>query len=97
MTSFDDFVQEQLADPEFARAYARAKRPRAFFFHFNKPASIKAGKVQVSVHWDGACHIVDNVVCNVPTQGRIRKTQPRFVMVGKARYMIVSNGVAYLG
>ena len=57
-------------------------KPRAFFFHYNKPASMQAGRAQISVHYNNACHIVDNIVCNVTVRGRIKKTQPRFLMVG---------------
>lgn len=67
---------------------------RAFFFHFNKPASQREGKPQVSVHFKGACHMVDNVVCDVPTVGRSRKTQPKFVMCGLAENLEIKNGIA---
>ena len=65
------------------------------WFHFNKPASRAAKKVQLTVHYKGACHIVDNVVCKVPTQGRLRKTQPMFVMTGRGNLQI-ENGVAVI-
>lgn len=55
-----------------------------FFFHYNKPASQKAGKPQISLHYRKQCIIADNLICNVPTWGVYRKTQPRFVMKGKA-------------
>ena len=64
-----------------------------FFFHFNKPATQRAGRPQVSVHIQGACHIVDNVKCRVSTEGRIRSRQPRFVMVGRANSWRIENGV----
>lgn len=59
--------------------------PRAFTLHYNKPASAQAREPRISVHVAGACHIVSNVICSVPTWGRIRKTQPRWVLAGKAR------------
>lgn len=68
-----------------------------FFFHFNKPASQRAGRPQVSVHIDGACHIVDNVICNVKTVGRVRKRQPLFVMVGRVSRYSIKDGVMVLG
>ncbi len=70
-------------------------KPRSFFFHFNKPASRAAGKPQISVHTAGKCHIVDNVICDVPTVGRIKKTAPTFVMTGKG-FTHIGNGVAVL-
>lgn len=73
-----------------------AKNIRSFFFHFNKPATQKAKKIQVSVHYDKTCYIVDNVVCKVPTQGKLRKRQPRFVMSGKCKEFKIENGVAII-
>lgn len=67
-----------------------------FFFHYNKPASAKAGKAQISVHHKGVCHIVDNVVCLVMSKGRIRERQPKFVMTGTCRDVAVIDRVAYI-
>jgi hypothetical protein len=71
-------------------------RPRSFFFHFNKPLTMRRKKPTISVHYRGACHFVDNVVAKVPTLGRIRKTQPRFVMTGVAKSMTIVEGVSVL-
>jgi hypothetical protein len=68
----------------------------AFYFHFNKPATQRAGKVQVSLHYQGTCYILDNIECNVPVRGRVRKTQPRFVMAGKAETVKIKKGVAVI-
>lgn len=67
---------------------------RAFWFHYNKPASQQAGKPQITVHYKGVCHIVDNVECGVKVTGRIRKTQPRWVMVGKTKEIKFENNIA---
>lgn len=75
---------------------ARPAKPRTFFFHFNKPMSKAAGYPRISVHFNKTCQIVDNVVCEVPTHGRIRKTQPVFVMTGKCRMFVIIDNVAYL-
>lgn len=53
---------------------------------------MKAGRHQVSVHWNKTCYIVDNVEVLVPTHGRLKKTQPRFVMAGKARSFRIADG-----
>lgn len=74
----------------------KTERPRAFFYHYNRTATARRGKPTLTVHWQGACHLVDNIVLQVPTAGRIRKTQPRVVIAGKARSMTVKNGVAIL-
>lgn len=68
----------------------------SFYFHYNKPASSQAGKVQVSVHHLGVCMIVDNVDCRVPVKGKIKKTQPRFVMSGKAKTIEIEDGIAII-
>lgn len=83
------------------------KLPRAgtlpaykFFYHFNKPASQSAGRVQISVHLEGPeinkCVLVDNLVCGVPAKGRLRTHQPRFAMQGVCHEWEVREGVMYL-
>lgn len=71
-----------------------AAKPRAFFFHYNRPQSQRAGHPMLSVHHAGVCHIVRNVRVLVPTEGRLRRTQPRFVMAGKCREVVIKDGVA---
>jgi hypothetical protein len=72
-------------------------KPFSFFFHYNKPASLKRGKPTISVHYKGACHLVDNVKCFVTTEGRVKATSPKFVMAGKAYHVEVVKGVAVIG
>lgn len=68
------------------------ERPRAFFFHFNKPASTAAGYPVMSVHQSGQCHLVAHVDCRVPTRSRISsRRQPRVVMAGRGRVAIEDN------
>lgn len=69
---------------------------KSFWFHYNKPASKSRGKPTITVHWDGVCYLVDNLFVHVPTQGRIRKTQPYFVMAGKAEDVKIVFDVAYI-
>lgn len=66
------------------------RRAYSFFFHYNKPQSKLKGKPQISVHYRGKCFIVDNVLCHVPTTGKISKRQPCFVMQGHAVAFTVS-------
>jgi len=68
---------------------------KSFFFHYNKPASSKLGKPQITLHYNQTCYILDNVVCKVPVSGRIRKTQPRWVMAGKGE-VVIENSVAFI-
>lgn len=73
------------------------EKPKAFFFHYNKPASQKAGRPKISVHWSGSCLIADNIECRVTCRGRIRNKQPYFVMAGKGvvRWYAGANGRIY--
>ena len=57
-------------------------KKKRFYFHYNKPKSLQQNKVIMSVHYDGACHYCENIICNVPTQTKINKRQPRSVMAG---------------
>ena len=58
-------------------------KPKVFFFHYNKPASLAAGRPKLSVHFDGKCHIVDHLNCVVPIWSHHQKRQPRCIMKGK--------------
>lgn len=71
-------------------------KSKSFFIHYNKISSRIAKRPQISVHHTKKCHIVDNVVVKVPTQGRIRKSQPYFVMTGKCVSLEIIDGIAYI-
>lgn len=73
-----------------------SKRKRAFFFHYNKPATQRAGKPQITVHYAGVCHILDNICCSAKISGRIRKRQPRYVMAGLCESFKIRGRVAYV-
>lgn len=68
---------------------------RAFYYHYNKPASQKVGRPQASIHFKGKCIIVDMVHCNEICRSRVRKTQPKWVMFGMCDEVIVvkKNGI----
>mgnify|MGYP000101851546 CR=1 FL=1 len=80
-------------EPIFVRKGAFKK---SFFFHYNKPKSRELKKVQISLHYNKTCYTVDNIVCNVPTKGRIQKTQPYWVMAGKAKNITIEKRIAYI-
>lgn len=65
------------------------KKMKVFWFHFNKPASKKAGKPIISLHYDNTCHMVDNVICEGPTSGKINKRQPHFVVRGYTSSILI--------
>jgi hypothetical protein len=66
----------------------------AFFYHYNKPLSQQRGVPTITIHFKGACHFVEGLTCTVPTKSRINKSQPRFVMAGKANKITIKNRVA---
>ena len=68
---------------------------KVFYYHYNKPASAKAGKPQLSVHYDKKCQIVDGLVCAVPTFSHINKRQPKVVMKGRG-VVTVTDGIAHI-
>lgn len=40
--------------------------------------------------------MVENVVCKVPTQGKINNKQPYFVIAGKAKEITIENNIALI-
>ena len=74
--------------------YSGMNTAKSFFYHYNKPASIKHNKVTISLHYLGTCYLVNSIVCNVPCRSKINKRQPRFVMQGKANNISIINGAA---
>ena len=58
-------------------------KARAFYFHYNKPESLKQKRNVLTVHQSSVCHLVHNLIVNVPVRTRSRKTQPRCVLAGK--------------
>ena len=60
-----------------------SEKPRAFWLHYNKPASASEGRNVLTVHYAGKCELVTDVVCGVLIQTRHRKQQPRCVLAGK--------------
>ncbi len=67
---------------------------RRFHFHYNKLASRKAGKPQVTLHYKGKCILVDNIKICVNIQGKINKRQPYFVMTGSCSQVDIVNNEA---
>lgn len=61
-----------------------------FFYHYYKQ------KKRMSVHFRGTCHVVDDVVCNVPCETKWNKTQPNLVMRGFATSVNIINGKAVI-
>ncbi len=75
-------------------------RPRVFWFHYNKPASRKAGRNILTVHFADQCHLVHDVVLNsMNLRSATRSAQPRCILRGVVapdKFQIIDN-VAYIG
>lgn len=71
-------------------------RTRVFWYHYNKPASLAAGRNRWSVHYLGRCYVVDDLDIRVPARSRARKRQPRAVMCGRCNQLQVTKGVAVI-
>jgi hypothetical protein len=69
---------------------------RVVWWHYNRPATLKAGRVQLTVHHAGTCHVVDKVMCLIPCQSVVRKRQPRCIMKAKCKAMIIYKGIAII-
>ena len=68
----------------------KVKGQYRFFYHYYKQ------KKRMSIHFKGACHVVDNVECLVPCETKWNKTQPQLVMRGWAKELDIVDGVGKL-
>lgn len=67
-----------------------------FFYHFNKPLTLKTGEVHWSVHFRQKCYMVKNIQCLVPTNTKTNRTQPRGVVQGFCTDVLIENGTAII-
>lgn len=67
------------------------QRKYSFFIHYNKPASLAAGKNILTIHYRGICHQVEDFVCSAVIRPRSRKTQPRCVLAGKGTVTVTGK------
>ena len=64
------------------------KGQKRFFYHYYKQYK------KMSFHFSNEkCHVVDNVVCNVPCETKWSKTQPNLIMRGWATGYTIIDGV----
>lgn len=64
---------------------------RIFWYHYNKPLSLKKKEPWLTIHYKGKCIPVCSIKCNVPTFSYNRKEQPRVVIKGKANNIKIFN------
>lgn len=62
-----------------------------FYFHYNKPASKKAGAPKLSIHHKGLCYLVDSLICHVSIESKNNKRQPHCVMQGFGQVIRLDN------
>jgi len=67
-----------------------------FFYHFNKPMTQKTGEVIWSVHFRQTCYMVKNIQCQVPTNTKTNRIQPRGVVQGFCKEVIIQNDTAII-
>lgn len=67
-----------------------------FIFHYNRPASHKAKRSKLTIHFGGKCVLVSRIVCKVPIRTKNNKRQPRCVIFGKAFNIKIINNTAYI-
>ena len=63
-------------------------RKKRFFFHFRKSTG------ELTLHWNKQCIPIKNVVCNVPLETKWNSQQPRVVLRGYAKEIIIDNKIA---
>jgi hypothetical protein len=69
---------------------------KIFWFHYNKPMSKKAGKPQLTLHYNNTCYIVDSINVNVPTYSYNRSRQPHCVIKGKCNKVCIQGNKAII-
>lgn len=62
-----------------------------FFYHFNKQMTNKSGNVKWSIHFKGRCIIVDYFNCYVCTESKSNKVQPKAVVRGFCKDVVVTH------
>lgn len=61
-----------------------------FFYHYFKQ------KKKMSVHFKGACHVAQNVICNVPCETKWNQRQPNLIMKGKCKEIKIEGENIYI-
>jgi hypothetical protein len=66
----------------------KSKKKR-FFFHYYKAESKKQGRNVMTMHWEGACHMVNGVkTYGADVESHDQKRQPHCIMRGFASEII---------
>lgn len=65
-----------------------SKKGKRFWFHYNKPESLKRKTNILTIHHNDKCNIVNSIECNVPIESHDRKEQPRCILRGWANSIV---------
>lgn len=61
---------------------SQRKGTKRFFYHYYKAESQKQGRNVMTLHFDGVCHMIHNIVLFTPLESHAQKRQPRCIMRG---------------
>ena len=64
-------------------------RKKRFWYHYNKPESKRQGRNVLTLHYKDRCHLIHSLECKAPTETHDRKAQPRCVIRGWSRGMVI--------
>lgn len=70
---------------------AKTPRPKRFFYHYHKAASRAAKRNVLTIHWQGACHMVNDIECEPSTQTHTQVRQPHCIIRGFATNVIFEH------
>jgi hypothetical protein len=65
-------------------------KKRRFFYHYYRQYDC------MSVHWNGQCHRVESVECQVPTETKRNNRQPKLVIRGFAKEVVFEGDKAII-
>jgi hypothetical protein len=67
-------------------------KPKRFFYHYNKPESLKRQRNVITIHWEGACRMVNKIkTIGIDVESHDQKRQPRCIMRGFAASVIIAH------
>jgi hypothetical protein len=66
-------------------------KPKRFFFHYHKAASRAAGRNVLTIHWQNACHSVNEIKCDPSIETHTQKRQPHCILRGFATNVIFEH------
>jgi len=67
-----------------------------FYLHYNKTASNKNRKPQITVHYRNVKYTVNNIHCNTVIFSVVKEYEPKCILKGKVNNFNVMDNVAYM-